>query len=426
MTVSEYDRKREEEWQGLADNIGGELGGEIVSALKDLYSIYDDRLISWYAGLYDPKIGGYYYSNSARDFDTVEYKGKTYKLLPDAEATFHSVNWWEAAGINGGITEWGRWLPEWMQKQVGDFIYSLQDEDGYFYHPQWGKNVGISRIARDSMWSRHILNAYGYKLKYKTVEDAVKGEGSTKTRIPEHLQNEQSFAEYLEKLNINERSYHSGNELAAQVGQLNATGRLMQCVDFLNAHQNEHGHWHHTTNYYAVNGLFKLSFIYEAANIPFPRVMEAAGAAIDAITSEEPMSAVTDLYNTWYTAANLTVNLRKLGGEEGNRKADEIVKELRKTAAYAIRRSKDKILPFKKADGAFSYGPKTCSCTSQGAPVAHDLPEGDENATTIATCGLVGNIFRALELKDSEVKIFGDRERAIYLELLEKKRTECK
>ena len=94
-------------------------------------------------------------------------------------------------------------------------------------------------------------------------------------------------------------------------------------------------------------------------------------------------------------------------------------------APYAIRRSKEKILQFKKADGAFSYGPKGCSPTSQGAPVAYPCAEGDENATTISTCGLVGNIFSALELSEYRVPIFGDKERELYIELLEKKNAEC-
>ena len=424
--MKHYDDKRLQLWDDLQQYVGGEDGKALVDAFKDLYSIYDDRLITWYAGLYDPKIGGYYYSNSARDNDTIEHNGKTYKLLPDAEATFHSINWWSGAGLNGGITEWGMWLPEWMRKQIGDFIYNLQDEDGYFYHPQWGKDISISRRGRDMMWSLHILNEFGYTPKYKTIYEAAKGNADSKTLIPEHLANEENFAKYLAGLNINERSYHSGNELAAQAGQIKATGRLDQCIEFLNAHQNENGHWHHTTNYYAVNGLFKLFFAYEAAKIPFPKVMEAARAAIDAITSDEPMSAVTDLYNTWYTVSNLLKNLRTYGGEEGNARADEIVKELRRSAPYAIKRSKEKILQFKKADGAFSYGPKGCSPTSQGAPVAYPCAEGDENATTISTCGLVGNIFAALELSSYRVPIFGDREREIYIELLEKKRDDCK
>ena len=83
-------------------------------------------------------------------------------------------------------------------------------------------------------------------------------------------------------------------------------------------------------------------------------------------------------------------------------------------------------MQFKKADGAFSYGPKGCSPTSQGAPVAHPLPEGDENATTISTCGLVGNIFAALELSSVRVPIFGDRERELYIKILEENRDKCK
>ena len=133
--------------------------------------------------------------------------------------------------------------------------------------------------------------------------------------------------------------------------------------------------------------------------------------------------AVTDLYNTWYTVSNLLQNLRKYGGEDGNKNADDIVCELRRMAPYAIRRSKEKILPFKKADGAFSYGPRSSSQTSQGVPVClPDMPEGDENATTIASCGLVNNIFAALELNDYKIGIFGDEERELYLSLLEAKR----
>ena len=200
----------------------------------------------------------------------------------------------------------------------------------------------------------------------------------------------------------------------------------MQAAEYLTAIQNENGHWHSKNNYYAVNGLFKLCFIYNAANIPFPNAMAAARSAIDAITSDEPMGAVTDLYNTWFTVHNLLINLRKHGGEEGDKNADSVVAELRRLAPYAIRRSKEKIAPFKKADGAFSYGVKYCSCTSQGAPVAlPDTAEGDENATTISTNGLIGNIYSALELSDYRVYRFGSREREMYLSILEENRAKA-
>ena len=42
------------------DNAAGN-GDEVTEAVKDLYTLYDEKLISWLAGLYDHKIGGFYY-----------------------------------------------------------------------------------------------------------------------------------------------------------------------------------------------------------------------------------------------------------------------------------------------------------------------------------------------------------------------------
>ena len=37
------------------------LAYEIISALKEMYSIYKKEAVDWCANLYDPKIGGFYY-----------------------------------------------------------------------------------------------------------------------------------------------------------------------------------------------------------------------------------------------------------------------------------------------------------------------------------------------------------------------------
>ena len=43
---------------------------EVVTSLKKLNSFYEGRNIAvWMANLYDPEIGGFYYSNSARDHE---------------------------------------------------------------------------------------------------------------------------------------------------------------------------------------------------------------------------------------------------------------------------------------------------------------------------------------------------------------------
>ena len=60
----------------IAAALGGSLGEEIAGAFRDLYSLYPASLTDWFASLYDPEIGGFYFSCPARD---------TEGFLPDAE-----------------------------------------------------------------------------------------------------------------------------------------------------------------------------------------------------------------------------------------------------------------------------------------------------------------------------------------------------
>ena len=418
----------EEKWLALKNHVGGEVGEELVSALKEMYLVFDRELIDWMAGLYDPEIGGYYYSNSGRDNKTIEVGGVVCNPLPDAESTFQAINMWVGFGVGDGSLKWGKWIPEWLQKDICNFIYNLQDEDGFFYHPQWGKDIPLSRRARDFNWSKHILENLKGSLKYKTFLDIPKAdkEETNKVLIPEHMKTEEAFASYLDSLNISERSYHSGNELTAQKEQMRVFGRLEQCYEYLIARLNENGHWHSVNNYYAINGLFKTSFIFDSTSRPHPRPIEAAKATIAAITSDEPMTAITDLYNTWYTIRIIVDNQRKFAGERAKEIIDTIHSEIWKIAPAAIRKSTEKLKQFKRSDSAFSYGPRHSSPTSQGVPVAKPgSDEGDVNATNISA-GVVGNILIALGLEDYSMPLIDPSERERYIKLLEDKRDKIK
>ena len=61
-------------FDGIADPV-------VREAVRDFYANFFDpeKLIRWWAGLYDPEIGGFYYSNSARD---------NAGFLPDMESTY--------------------------------------------------------------------------------------------------------------------------------------------------------------------------------------------------------------------------------------------------------------------------------------------------------------------------------------------------
>ena len=116
--------EREKAWLELRDaaNRRGADGDAIVAAMKDYYSIYDYRMLKWIGGLFDPEIGGFYYSNSARDNESAEYRGEMCRFLPDVESTIQATNVLLSTGVIDSCEE----LPEWMRKKVAEFVCSLQ------------------------------------------------------------------------------------------------------------------------------------------------------------------------------------------------------------------------------------------------------------------------------------------------------------
>ena len=408
------EQRREPYWQKLESVIGAES----TAAMKEIYALYTEELVDWFASLYDVQTGGYYYSESARDNEG---------FLPDAESTNQALGFWNASGmlaeVGGSYT---KGLPQWMQEDICRFVDSLQDPDGYFYHPQWGKNISLSRRGRDLNWCRRMLGFFGKKPRYATILDATPAKDG-ETLIPDHLATAEAFAEYLESLNIPERSYHKGSELSSQFSQIAARGFGGQLIEFLNGLQHpETGVWHREANYYGINGLMKLSGVYASAGLLLPNAPAAARSAAAAIVSDEPVGAVVDIWNTWIAVSRVCTVLRSSGGEEGNRQADDIVAMMRDRAAECLGRTREKLAPFRKSGSSFSYSPHRSSPTSQGVPAAvKDTREGDVNATVIATSLMVNAFYDVLEVPaEARVPIFFEQDRRRYVELLEKKRKE--
>ncbi len=250
-----------------------EYADKLVYELKDLYSMYSDDLVAWFAGLYEPYIcicdgecqktrycggAGFYYSNSARDNRTVVHKGKEYLLLPDAETTAQVLGFIKSSGmLNMQNGDYHTAFPDGESERIVRFIKALQDEDsGYFYHPQWHSMLGTadfwdSRQSRDLGYSLSVLSALGASPTYDTPSGAL-GDGILYdgTRISENssaarltlpltftkacavsrvvatgyvhprLESRESFAAYLKTLNLAGNSYYVGNELSSLAPQI--------------------------------------------------------------------------------------------------------------------------------------------------------------------------------------------------------------
>ncbi len=413
-------------WQPMADAIGGELGKETVAAFQELYTLYTPDTVDWLANLYDCKTGGWYYSNSARDNETRMHNDKEYRLLPDAESTCQALGFLSGSGMLSDIESrsYKDALPEWMKQDIGAYVQGMQDPDGYFYHEQWGKEITVSRRARDLNWCTGMLRTLGVEKKYSTIFDKPAGKTTDETLVPEHLSSPEAFAEYLVKLDIPNRSYYSGNMLSAQSSQIRACGLFDQMIEYLNSIQHpETGIWHSKTDYEGINGLMKISGMYISSGTVMPNSIAAVNSAFDAVLSDEFVGTVTQLWNTWESVCRLITGLKKNGGDKG----EELVAELRaniiKRAPEAIRGTKEKLEGFKKADAGFSYGRYKTSHTSQGMPVAlPETAEGDVNATVIAVPYMVTSICSVFGLSPYKVPIYTPKDRERFISIIEANR----
>ena len=385
---------------------------DTVKELIAFYGIYTSDLIDWLANLYDPEVGGFYYANSSRD-----YMG----FLPDIESTGQLLG--VVSGYGAMVAFENKWvnaLPDDIVAAIGNWIYNLQDPDGYFYQPQWGKDVSTSRKGRNFDSAMSILNKLGIKPKYGNPLAASYSHESELTaplgqsavvavsyvipaaRLDSYLQSEEAFLEWLEALNINEhnKSYPAGHTISSVRTQIQAAGLADFCIDWLNSKQLDNGLWEEgELTYNKLNGLLKISTCYSDFGVPFPRIELGIQACIDAVLLEDKVSAVVDIYNPWVALGILVPNVKQFGSQTSYENAKALLFD---NAEELIRKTKEKVLVFRKDDGSFSYLPEKSSPTSQGEIASLGFKEGDVNGTGLAL-GALGNMMRAFELTRVEV-----------------------
>ncbi len=394
------DRKR------IRDDYGREIekiiGHKASEELKLFMMVYDERILEWFANLWDPEIGGFYYSNSARD---------TEGYLPDIESTVQALNGLQNAGVVGAK----KTFPEKIQKKLLAFAKSLQDkEDGFFYHPQWGKDVCISRRGRDLNWSLDVIKSLGAEPDYPTpLKRAEKKETST---LPAYLQSTEEFKKYLDGFNLEKDSYSVGNLIQSQAIQIKAAGEEYSEILFgwFEKHQRaDNGVWQEAVSYHGANGLMKICLIYSAFSRPLPHAVKAMEYAVKVAMSDQFIHFCCQFYNPLVTIRMLLENL-ELSGATAEREA--VYAKLLELAPELIRRTKEKVLTCKREDGSFSYNHNCTAYTSQGAPVAlFGEPEGDVNGTCISSTGTIFSLCRALGIP--KAPIYGERDKEAFLEL---------
>ena len=371
----EYVRREREKYRSDAFEAAKFIiPADAMRELKELYEHYDEKTYIWYAGLYDPERCAFYYSNSARD---------TELYLPDVESTAQAYKFFQNNGFVSSESPITLEKYKEFRLRTSKFVYDLQSPDGYFYHPQWKENIGTSRKGRDYCWSKNFLAEVGVKPKYE-LPTAKKENGEKSKLLPPHLQDIEAYRSYLAEHDLSKRSYSIGNLIDSQTSQISAAGKEFAelTVFWLNEHQRtDNGLWQEEINYDSVNGLMKISGCYPGLGAVLPNAYQGLKSAITAAVSDERMKFVCEHYNPWVAMGNV------FKGQKGFERED--IQSLRNllwdNAASLIKKTKEKIMVFKKEDGSFSYFKKMSACIAQGAPAAVPRTnEGDVNATGIS------------------------------------------
>ena len=407
---------------------------EVVLALKKLNAFYDGRkMAEWMANLYDPEVGGFYYSNSARD---------TEGYLPDLESTVQLLSWTEA---NGAFRKPAReMIPEDIAAKLVKFAKDMQSEvDGCFYHPQWkNQTVGIARAGRDIGWGNKLIAMFGAQPDYdvpggaKGIFGAPKGvsekaDGAPSRKIVADFSSSEAYTRWVEEFNstIKENSGNAHN-MNAMYSEIRGRGFVKETLDFLDRRQDEvyseqlaageepTGLWQKPIDYHAVWGLLKFMPFYNDAKdgreIRYAKEIVATCVKVIKLPPEGKYY-MNDMMNQWRGIDSMLANVRKYHPEQ----LDELYAITRAHAKELVDNSLAKIQPFKRADSSFAYCQNGHSLSNiYGTPISLGAVEGDVNAS-----GLCSSMYRGVFtcLGYPVVPLCNESDGEIFIEIIKNK-----
>ena len=396
---------------------------EIQEALNEYTEyMHSFKRLQWLASLYDTESGGFYYAVSSRD---------NYPFLPDLESTYQACSLLVNMGVFKDFEDMKARLPKEFSEKMVNFAREMQSEDdGYFYHPQWGKDISVSRQGRDLGHAKNIIKKFGNgEFKYplpeerKNPQEANKAAADNlKSGAEEFLKSEENFKDWLQNTllwDTAQHCYESSNTLAATYQNIKAAGYSDVAIDFLKSIQNQQtGLWGSETgkDLTTINSdaAMKACLCFYYAKVPVPFFEKIFDSVMYIIENCSPRST-SSMYNTWTT---LTVARMSLSSDSDDYLKNETFKSVLKKVPKLIRSTMEKNEVFVKDDGGCSYLPDKSSAASQQASVGLGLAEGDVNGTGTWYNGRL-QVFYFLNMDGIEIPpVYTEEDRDAFIELI--------
>lgn len=444
--VREYDASwREPLWQRAYDELGADTRAkEIVNALKQLYTMYTDDLVEWYASLYDPSFGAFYCTRSGK-----ENEG----YLPDIESTIMALRFLKSSGMLS-FTEgdWSTVFDDEMKERLVRFINRMQEPNGYFYNlllprESLDSHKSLARRGRDLLWCTDILRTLGRSPIYDTPNgmkgsagrvEALEGDGKERNaaleNYPDYLESRESFLEYLNaEVDIKNKSYFYGNQLAATSAQIKARSDALIAggadyslcdilIEWLNERIDENtGYWSPEPTFAGTNGYFKAVRMYNAWGYPYPEPLKATKSVLDGILGDEPsLTNICEVYNLWSALIATKTNVEKYQTGEQRDSTLALIRDIMmEHGAEAILNTYRKQSAYQKPDGGWAHRVVGSAKSHQGnIPVGLGGEESDVDAISKASTGITSGIFSAFGI--TPVPIYSEREWKIFKGIIDR------
>jgi hypothetical protein len=313
----------------------------------------------------------------------------------------------------------------------------MQDpDDGYFYHPQWGKDIGSSRRGRDLGSAMGLISRMGGKPLYDTALDNLGDQtgpvssvissfmdtdshkSTVAATVDERFQSEEKMKEYLDNLVkscTNTKGYFNsytfGHTLSSETSQIKAAGLGEFVCDYIDTLQNpETGFFEEfdpddpDAGYQAASGVIKVGAFYGSVR-PIRYGEKMLDTIIEIILNPRPAKQITYVFNPWggFGHAIRGAEMAEREALERGETPEYSVKSIREKI-YArlpelIDKTIEKLNKFRKPDGSFSYEQHRSAPTTQGVPVSLGVYEGDVNGLACAMHYPLGGIFSVLGIK---------------------------
>ena len=167
------------------------------------------------------------------------------------------------------------------------------------------------------------------------------------------------------------------------------------------------------------NGFFKIITIYNEWGYPYPAIERVTNTVIDVIAGDEETPGNScSVYNLWVALLSARRNAASCHpSDTASKVLSSINEKIRSNAAEIILKTYSKQSAFQKPDGSFGHKHEGNPTHHQGGiPTGLGIDEGNVDAISRCTMGILAPIFRALGL--TPVPIFGEREWRIYLDII--------